>query len=189
MARYRAGLRTRARILEATRDVLAAVGLENTTLKAITDRADVGSGSFYNLFNSKEAAVFEVLREAIAAVDPDPAGLGEETLDDLIDAFVAFVRGPSAPVARIHLQLSGTALADDDVADRLRRSHLRRVERFAAALRRQQPDVDEPTAVAHAEILLGALMGLALRSIMDPTFDFEGHVARLPREVTATVTV
>lgn len=181
MARYRVGLETRARILDATRDVLSEVGLENATLKAITDRAGVGAGSFYNLFASKEAAVFEVLREAIAAVDPDPQGEGEESLDDLIAAFVAFVRGAAAPLARIHLQLTGSALADEQVAERLRRSHLRRVERFAAAVGREHPDVPAAETVALAELLLGALMGLALRSIMDEDFDFEAHVARLPR--------
>lgn len=181
MARYRVGLETRARILDATRDVLSEAGLENATLKAITDQAGIGAGSFYNLFGSKEAAVFEVLRESIAAVDPDPSGLGKETLDDLIGAFVAFVTGESAPLAKIHLQLTGAALADEEVADRLRRSHLRRVERFAAAIRRQQPDVDDEAAEAHAELLLGGLMGLALRTLTDPDFDLERHVALLPR--------
>lgn len=188
MARYRVGLETRERILAATREVLGVHGLESTTLKAITDRAGVGAGSFYNLFDSKEAAVFEVLREAIVAVDPDPAGLGRETLDDLIDAFVRFVTDEeSAALARIHVQLAGSAVADRHIAERMMRSHRRRVERFAAAIVRDN-DVSTADAVRHAEILLAALVGLALQWLWDPTFDYAGHAARLPRRPLAPAT-
>lgn len=188
MARYRVGLETRARILAATRDVLGEHGLENVTLKAITDRAGVGAGSFYNLFDSKEDAVLEVLREAIVAIDPDPAGLGRETLDDLIDAFVGFVTHPDTEaLAKIHLQLAGSALNDPVIAERLMRSHRRRVERFAAAIQRDAPDVDELEATRHAEILLAALTGLSLQWIWEPSFDIEAHAARLPRRPRAAV--
>lgn len=182
VARYRVGLETRERILSATRDVLGIHGLESTTLKAITDRAGVGAGSFYNLFDSKEEAVLEVLREAIVAIDPDPAGLGRESLDDLIDAFVGFVtREESAALARIHVQLAGSALTDPQMADRMGRFHRRRVERFADAIVRDNDDVSMPDAVRHAEILLAALTGLALQWLWDPTFDYAGHAAQLPR--------
>ncbi len=182
MARYRVGLETRARILAATREVLGEQGLESTTLKAITDRAGIGAGSFYNLFDSKEAAVLEVLREAIVAIDPDPAGLGNETLDDLIHAFVGFVTSPaSASLARIHVQLASSALTDPMIADRMVRSHRRRVERFAAAIVRDQGDVAQVEAERHAEILLAALTGLALQWIWDPSFDYAAHADCLPR--------
>lgn len=185
MARYRVGMETRARILEATRDVLGDQGLESATLKAITDRAGVGAGSFYNLFDSKEAAIWEVLAEAITAVDPDPEGHGTETVDDLVDAFVRFVTGESATLARIHLQLAGIALTEPDVAAPIRRSHERRVERFTAALRREDPTLDEPTAVGHAQLLLGALTGLAMTTAMGDDFDLAAAAARLPRRPLA----
>ena len=189
MARYRVGLETRARILAATRDVLGEHGLESTTLKAITDRAGIGAGSFYNLFDSKEEAVLEVLREAIVAIDPDPAGLGNETLDDLIDAFVGFVTSPeSASLARIHVQLASSALTDPMIAERMVRSHRRRVERFAAAVVRDHGDVTLTDAERHAEILLAALTGLALQWIWDPSFDYAGHADRLPRRPLTPVT-
>lgn len=182
MARYRVGLETRARILAATREVLGTHGLESTTLKSITDRAGVGAGSFYNLFDSKEAAVLEVLREAIEAIDPDPAGLGRESLDDLIAAFVGFVTSPqTSALARIHVQLASSALTDRAIAERMQRSHAFRVERFAAAIQRDHEDVSSADAHVHAEILLGALTGLALQWIWNPSFDYARHAARMPR--------
>jgi AcrR family transcriptional regulator len=179
VARYRVGLETRERILSATRRLLGEVGIEGVTLKAITDQASVGAGSFYNLFDSKEEVVFEVVREAIEAVDPDPAGAGTDTLADLVEAFVQFVT-ESTPIARIYLQLAvGRGLTDPQVATRVLRSHRRRVERFADAVRRDRPELDEAGAEAEAEILLASLTGLALTALVDAGFDMRAHAARL----------
>lgn len=173
MAHYRVGLETRRRILDATRELLGELGFEAVTLKAITDRAGVGAGSFYNLFESKEQAVLEVVRDAIAAVDPDPSGLGEETLEDLVRAFVEFfVGGESGDVARIYLQLAvGGGLTDERMASRVRRSHHARVERFAAALRRDREELSADAARAAAERVLAALTGFAVTWLLDPGFD------------------
>jgi AcrR family transcriptional regulator len=178
MARYRVGLETRERILAATRRLLSEVGIEGVTLKAITAQASVGAGSFYNLFTSKDDAVFEVVREAIEAVDPDPAGAGTDSLHDLVDAFVAFMTG-SSPIARIYLQLAGRGLTDPQIAARVLRSHRRRVERFADAWRREEPGLSEVEAIARAETMLAALTGLGMTSLMDPGFDMQAHARAL----------
>jgi AcrR family transcriptional regulator len=179
VARYRVGLETRERILGATRRVIAQVGIEGVTLKAILDQANLGAGSFYNLFDSKEDAVLEVVHHAIEAVDPDPAGEGTDTLPDLVDAFVTFFTD-SRPIARIYLQLAlARGLTDRRVADRVTRSHRRRVERFADACQRHDPGIDPEEAEARAELLLGALMGLGLNALVDPRFDLRAHADRL----------
>jgi AcrR family transcriptional regulator len=178
MARYRVGLETRERILAATRRLLSEEGIEGVTLKAITAQAKVGAGSFYNLFDSKEAAVFEVVREAIDAVDPDPAGAGTDTLADLVDAFVAFMTG-SSPIARIYLQLAGRGLTDAAIAKRVLRSHRRRVERFADAWQREEPTLTPEEAELLAETMLAALTGLGMTALMDPSFDMRSHASRL----------
>lgn len=179
MARYRVGLETRGRILSATRELLGEVGFEAVTLKAITDRAGVGAGSFYNLFESKEQAVIEVVREAIAAVDPDPAHRGRETLGDLVDAFVAFFTSPgSASVARIYLQMAvGVGLTDERMARHVRRSHEARVERFGAAIARAGRGDAEATVTA--ERILAALTGFAITWLLDPGFDLADHARAL----------
>ncbi|HSK22293.1 MAG TPA: TetR/AcrR family transcriptional regulator [Egicoccus sp.] len=179
MARYRVGLETRERILSATRRLVSELGVEGVTLKAITDEAGVGAGSFYNLFESKEAAVFEIVREAIEAVDPDPAGEGTDTLEDLVDAFVAFMTD-AGPIARIYLQLAvGRGLVDPAIGARTLRSHRRRVERFADAARRQDPSLGRGDAEAMAESLLAGLTGLGITALLDPGFDMGAHARRL----------
>ncbi|TVR31559.1 MAG: TetR/AcrR family transcriptional regulator [Nitriliruptor sp.] len=179
MGRYRVGLETRERILSATRRLLSEVGVDGVTLKAITDQARVGAGSFYNLFDSKEEAVFEVVREAIEAVDPDPDGEGTDTLADLVDAFVTFMTG-SSPIARIYLQLAvGRGLTDRAIATRVIRSHRTRVDRFTDAWLREDPTLTPEAAERRAQTMLAALTGLGLSVLLDETFDMRAHALEL----------
>ena len=180
MARYRVGLETRERILEATRNLLAESGVDGITLKRITSEAGVGVGSFYNLFDSKEAAVFEVIRDALDAVDPHPGGASSDTLEELVDAFVTFMTG-SSTIARIYLQLAGLGLTDPAIASRVLRSHRRRVQRFAAACLRADPTLGEESARERAETIMAALTGLGLTALIDPSFDMRAHAVRLLR--------
>jgi AcrR family transcriptional regulator len=52
---------TRARLLEAAHDVMASVGVDDAKIKDITDAADLGFGTFYNYFETKDALASEVL--------------------------------------------------------------------------------------------------------------------------------
>ncbi len=178
MARYRVGLETRERILEATRTLLAEDGIDGITLKRITASAEVGVGSFYNLFDSKEAAVFEVIRQALDAVDPHRDSPGGDTLAELVEAFVTFMT-ESSTIARIYLQIAGLGLTDPAIAKRVLRSHRRRVHRFAAACRREDPSLSDEEAREQAETVMAALTGLGLTALIDPGFDMRAHAARL----------
>lgn len=179
MARYQVGIQTETRICDATRELLAEEGLEGTTLKAICDRAGVRAGSFYNLFSSKEEVVLRVVRQAIDAVDPDPEHEGrDDSLDDLIAAYIAFIVDQS-DLARIYIQMAISGSGDGSDAGRgFLRHHDRRVERFTAAIRRRDPGLSRRQSVARAEVILGALDGLAFRWVLDDSFDFARH-ARL----------
>jgi AcrR family transcriptional regulator len=52
---------TRARLLEAAHEVMAKVGVDAAKIKDITDRADVGFGTFYNYFETKDEIAGQVL--------------------------------------------------------------------------------------------------------------------------------
>jgi AcrR family transcriptional regulator len=52
---------TRRRILEAAFELFVSNGFENTTIDQITDKADVGKGTFYNYFPTKEAVLFDFM--------------------------------------------------------------------------------------------------------------------------------
>jgi len=54
---------TRRRILEAAFRLFAEQGFENTTIVQITGAADIGKGTFYNYFPSKEALLNDFMDE------------------------------------------------------------------------------------------------------------------------------
>ena len=56
--------RTRGRLVEAARRVIGQRGVEVTTILDITQEADVGFGTFYNYFDSKEAVLAAATAEA-----------------------------------------------------------------------------------------------------------------------------
>jgi len=58
---------TRSKLISAARRLFARQGVDNTRINEITDEADIGFGSFYNHFKSKEEIVEAVLAESIAA--------------------------------------------------------------------------------------------------------------------------
>ena len=87
-ARRRA--RTRTRLVEAAKTLFARQGVENTRINEITEEADVGFGSFYNHFDSKEAIVEEVLTETISAQGA------------AIDALTAALEDPAEVIAAAH---------------------------------------------------------------------------------------
>lgn len=62
--------RTRGRLLEAARDLFAEQGVEATTIAAIAERADVGFGSFYNHFESKDQIAVAAIEALLAEVGP-----------------------------------------------------------------------------------------------------------------------
>jgi AcrR family transcriptional regulator len=183
--RYKAGIETRDKIIEATRGLIAQQGLEETTIKAICERAGVLPGSFYNLFDSKEQAILTVVREAIDAIDPDPAHEGShDTLDALVDAYVRFVE-EQGDLARVYIRiaLSGARNNNSDLKGRVLRHHEGRVKRFAAALRRQDNALTPEQAERRAETLVSALNGITLHRVLDPEFDVAGHAAVLLQEL------
>jgi len=58
---------TRTRLLRAAAALFPRRGVDNTRINEITDEADVGFGSFYNHFRSKEQIVEAVLADTLAA--------------------------------------------------------------------------------------------------------------------------
>ncbi len=181
--RYKAGLQTRDKIIEATRGLIAENGLEGTTIKAICDRAGVLPGSFYNLFDSKEQAVLTVVRDAIDAVDPDPKHQGPDSLADLVDAYVRFVTEQSE-LARVYIGIAVSgSRANPELRGRVIRHHEGRVARFAAAINNEHPEMSELEAAQRAETLVTALNGIALHRVLDPEFDVATHARSLLTDV------
>lgn len=96
--------RTRSRLIDAARKLFAWKGIDNTRINEITDEADVGFGSFYNHFKSKEEIVEAVVAETLAS---QGAALA---------AVTANLEDPAEVVAAAHRHFVGLASTDPDWA-------------------------------------------------------------------------
>ncbi len=95
---------TRRSLVEAARRLFAAQGVESTRINQITEEADVGFGSFYNHFESKDAIVQAVLAEAVAAQGAE------------LDTLTARLEDPAEVVSVAHRYFVRLARADPDWA-------------------------------------------------------------------------
>ena len=82
---------TRRRLMKATYEIIATRGLEGLVIQDITEAADVGYGSFYNHFSSKEAIVAAVIDAALARSSALYENLGTKA-SDRVEAFAMELR-------------------------------------------------------------------------------------------------
>ena len=74
-------IETRTKLLGAARRVLGEKGIDATTIRDITDAADLGFGSFYNYFSSKE----DLLDAVIASIGAEFGSLIEDQIVSIGD--------------------------------------------------------------------------------------------------------
>lgn len=82
--------KTRQKLLHAARELFAEKGLDSTRIDEITDRADVGKGTFYYHFNTKEKLVQELMRSVLGELQARiEDGCREiDNLEDLLDSII-----------------------------------------------------------------------------------------------------
>jgi AcrR family transcriptional regulator len=100
--RARRKAQTRERLVVAARAVFARQGIDATRINEITEEADVGFGSFYNYFESKDAIVDAVLEHVLSA-----AGAA-------IDAATSDIEDAAEVVAVAHRSLVERAATDPE---------------------------------------------------------------------------
>jgi AcrR family transcriptional regulator len=184
--RERRRAETRERIFRAALRLFAERGFTATTIEDITEAADVGKGTFFNYFPSKEHALaafgeMQVAKVAAATTDPATATLApERVLRRMVHALAeepgrspALVRAlmtanlTSAPVRE--LMLANMKRARVLIADLFRRA-----QRRGAVRRELRP---ERIALAMQRMFFGTLFMWALhpegalRDRMDESFE------------------
>lgn len=93
---------TRARLLGAALHLMASRGVAGVTINEITEQADVGFGSFYNHFESKDAIYAALIEEVIGHFAVALDKLGEQLTDPAekiaASARYTMLRGQADPV-------------------------------------------------------------------------------------------
>jgi AcrR family transcriptional regulator len=95
---------TRSKLIEAAKSLFARQGVDATRIQEITEEADVGFGSFYNHFESKEAIAEAVLVETVAAQGAE------------IDALTSQLEDPAEIISAAHRTFVRRARTDPDWA-------------------------------------------------------------------------
>jgi AcrR family transcriptional regulator len=96
--------RTRAQLVRAASALIADKGVEGLRLREVTDAADVGFGSFYNYFESKEVLVEAVAQELMVSL-AGTLGAGVEAFSD-----------PAEAASAAHRWFVRTAVEDPETA-------------------------------------------------------------------------
>jgi AcrR family transcriptional regulator len=160
-ARRRA--QTRARLLDAARTLFARQGVDATAIAEITDEADVGFGSFYNHFASKEEIVEVVLSESL------------EAQAKIVDALTESLEDPAEIVAVAHRYFVTQSSSDPDLVRLLVRLDASHRVMTRALGERARPDLERGIVsgrfnVADPDIAFldtaGALL-LVMRAVLD----------------------
>ncbi|WP_051361456.1 TetR/AcrR family transcriptional regulator [Desulfuromonas sp. TF] len=183
---------TKQRLLDAAERLFADEGFHNTSLRAITGRANVNLAAVNYHFGSKEAlldAVIErrlsplnaVRRENLEAVRGKARDAGrrpktEETLRAFVEPTLRFRE--SGPGAEAFITLLGRILAEPDAS--LRELFIRRIKPLFLLLfqilRESLPQLDERTLFWRLQFILGA---------MGHTMCWAGRFGELPEELPA----
>jgi AcrR family transcriptional regulator len=69
--RFRKRDRTRRVLLDSALSLFAERGIYEPSIEEVTERADVGKGTFYQYFSSREALIAELVREGFALLSAE----------------------------------------------------------------------------------------------------------------------
>lgn len=177
----RVRIRTRNKLIAAAREVMARRGVARATIAEITEAADVGIGSFYNHFESKEElalAVFSTLTDEIAHILDDIT----DTTPDIALA-VVFVHRTLIAWARRD-PVWGWFMVHGDYALRQMHAafHSRAINGIAIGVRAKRFDVGDPYVVA--TVITAGMAGIVRmelegRGSSDLAFDFAETVLKI----------
>lgn len=153
-------LQTRAALLRAAQSLIAE-GSPNAPIQDVTERADVGIGTFYNHFDSREELMAAAVDDAVVAVADALDALGDSSEDPL--GFFTTSFRLAGRFHRVRPQLSRVLLAHArELTDAPRGLGPRARRDLAAAHERgqlQAPDLDVAmTTVVGAFVQLGWLL-------------------------------
>ncbi|GEL26215.1 TetR family transcriptional regulator [Pseudonocardia sulfidoxydans NBRC 16205] len=150
--RTRDAAATRRALLEAARELFAAVGYDATTVRAVADRAGVNQALLFRHFGNKEGLFAEAISGAAMAVLED--GPPEELLRRTLDAIMA--DDPSG-TELFFAVLRSTGSSEAGV---LMRAELE--SRWAGAFASLAATDDVDDAALRAELVLAWLLGIGL---------------------------
>jgi len=183
-AREAQGARTRERLLEAARAVLAEEGPDRFTTRRVAERAGVSHGMCHYHFRNKGDLVLALLvqarRDWIEPLEELVDGPGPP--ESRIRAVIAWMAEPATTeVMRVHTSILISALADDRIRERYAAEYARWRAPFVTLFRElaaeRELDGLDPKGVGEA--FAAAADGLVQQQAIDPSLPTRRILGRL----------
>jgi AcrR family transcriptional regulator len=189
---------TRARILDAAREVFAAHGYAAGTTNRIADAAGLSVGSLYQYFPNKDAILVELVHvhvedgtravlAAAAQATPDGTATGAARLEPLVHDVVAAMVGVHAGDRALHRVLFEESPRPPSLLAELHRTEERVVDTVTGMLDDAFPDGAAPDGAGHelpARIVVATIESLVHRLVAT---DRPLGEARVTDEITRLV--
>ncbi|MEQ8234314.1 MAG: helix-turn-helix domain-containing protein [Gammaproteobacteria bacterium] len=180
---------TRAQLLDAAFHLMAERGADGVTIKEITDTADVGFGSFYNHFESKQAIHAAVIEREYAA-HADALDRLVADVDDVAEVVAIAVRhtlerAGREPVWGRFLVREGFSSAS--LSDGLGARFLRDVQRGLACRRFTCDDPLAAFLLGAGGVLAAAAVALLAEAPPPALTALDAHGATLPERTAAAL--
>lgn len=109
-------LKTRARLIEAARDIISTSGYEALRVEEVVLRAGVAKGTFFSHFRDKDALMDQLIGAKIDSfLDEIETLPSPQTIDELVDALLPMAEFMSSEryVFDVILRHSGAAASDE----------------------------------------------------------------------------
>ena len=164
-------METRSRLMAAAYQLIAEIGLESIVIQALTDKADVAFGSFYNYFKSKDEIVTAVIDAAIEhtadvldQVHSEQKPI-DETLCQILRIFLERCAADRTWAAFVARTLGAGHYFDWGFGRRLRRDILKGVESGTFRVR----DVDI-AILGVSGLMMAAILNIVDQQPVDKTY-------------------
>jgi AcrR family transcriptional regulator len=169
-------LRTRARLEESAVEMILEKGYDSVSIMDITDRADLGRGTFYIHFKDKEDLVWSVIRTGLDSADRAARQMLEGKPLQGIEYFgylnIFQHAAQNRDLYRIMLSSKGSSTLTGRVQDYLADDLAKDMDEGAA-----YRDLDQPSMIS-AQIVIGAIVRLV-------TWWLEAPNAYTPQQMAA----
>ena len=162
--------RTRAKLIEATRDLIREQGYEKTTLGEIANRAGMTTGAIYGNFKNREDLFMAVGEIAGAPIIPKlmPGMTLAEEMHALAEAVIEAIPQRRAAAVGM-LGFHSYALTHEDFCSRVVAATKEVYDRFSAGLRTYRSEDELPMPAEHFVAVAHALTdGLLLHRFLSP---------------------
>ena len=183
-AREAQGARTRERILDAARGVLAERGLDGFTTRSVAARANVSHGMVHYHFRDKRDLVLALLvharRDWIEPLEELVDGPG--SAEARMRAVISWMAEPQTnEVLRVHMSIYVLALGDEVVRERYAAEYARWRAPFVTLFRQlgEELRIEGLDAASVGEAFASAADGLVQQQAIDPALPSERMLTRL----------